>query len=296
MPTRQRSGSRELLQPGDVVLVKGSRSVGLERVAQNTARTNGTSPRGGPARNAHLDRRRTEVHRVPPPERVRASMIREEGPAGHAVKQGTPTMGGLLMVFSVTVAVPGAEPLDGRGTDRLRRDARVRRDRLRRRLHQGPPPPFARPLRPVEAAPAGGDHGRASALAVEELNSTRASSTCRSSTGASGSRFGFYLLLFLIVAGAANGANLTDGIDGLAAGIGIIALLTFTAMNVFAYIRSGQFAAEQDLASLDHGDPRRRADRRSDRIPLVQRLPGRGAHGRHRLHGDRRRDRRASRS
>ena len=49
---------------------------------------------------------------------------------------------------------------------------------------------------------------------------------------------GFYLLL-LIVAGAANGANLTDGIDGLAAKIGIIALLTLTAMNVVAYTRSG---------------------------------------------------------
>jgi phospho-N-acetylmuramoyl-pentapeptide-transferase len=30
--------------------------------------------------------------------------IREEGPAGHQVKQGTPTMGGLLMVFSASVA------------------------------------------------------------------------------------------------------------------------------------------------------------------------------------------------
>ena len=31
--------------------------------------------------------------------------------------------------------------------------------------------------------------------------------------------------LFLIIAGAANGVNLTDGLDGLAAGTGIIALL-----------------------------------------------------------------------
>jgi phospho-N-acetylmuramoyl-pentapeptide-transferase len=63
--------------------------------------------------------------------------------------------------------------------------------------------------------------------------------------------FAFYVLLFLILAGAANGANLTDGIDGLAVGVGIIALLTFTAMNVFTYIRSSQVAAEQDLAALD---------------------------------------------
>src|SRR4029453_17950948 len=30
-------------------------------------------------------------------------MIREDGPAGHAVKQGTPTAGGILIVFSMTI-------------------------------------------------------------------------------------------------------------------------------------------------------------------------------------------------
>ena len=42
-------------------------------------------------------------------------------------------------------------------------------------------------------------------------------------------------------------------------------------------------------------DLRRGADRRRDRLPLVQRLPGRGVHGRHRLDGARRRDRRPRR-
>jgi phospho-N-acetylmuramoyl-pentapeptide-transferase len=48
----------------------------------------------------------------------------------------------------------------------------------------------------------------------------------------------WYGLLFLIIAGAANGVNLTDGVDGLAAGTSIIALATFTAMAVTIYIRS----------------------------------------------------------
>jgi phospho-N-acetylmuramoyl-pentapeptide-transferase len=52
----------------------------------------------------------------------------------------------------------------------------------------------------------------------------------------------WYPLVFLIVAGAANGANLTDGIDGLAAGIGIIALIAFTAINILTFIRLGQSA------------------------------------------------------
>jgi phospho-N-acetylmuramoyl-pentapeptide-transferase len=49
----------------------------------------------------------------------------------------------------------------------------------------------------------------------------------------------WYPFLFLIIAGAANGVNLTDGIDGLAAGTGIIAVFTYTAMTVIAFIRSG---------------------------------------------------------
>jgi phospho-N-acetylmuramoyl-pentapeptide-transferase len=50
--------------------------------------------------------------------------------------------------------------------------------------------------------------------------------------------YGWYVLLFLVIAGTANGVNLTDGIDGLAAGSGIIALVTYTAISVVVYIRS----------------------------------------------------------
>ena len=64
--------------------------------------------------------------------------------------------------------------------------------------------------------------------------------------------WGWYGLLFLVIAGAANGVNLTDGLDGLAAGTGIIALFTYTAMNVIAWIRSGppghRFETKLDLA------------------------------------------------
>jgi phospho-N-acetylmuramoyl-pentapeptide-transferase len=51
--------------------------------------------------------------------------------------------------------------------------------------------------------------------------------------------WGFYVLVFFVIAGAANAVNLTDGIDGLAAGTAIIALFTLTAMAVTVYIRSG---------------------------------------------------------
>jgi phospho-N-acetylmuramoyl-pentapeptide-transferase len=49
----------------------------------------------------------------------------------------------------------------------------------------------------------------------------------------------YYAFLFLVVAGTVNGANLTDGIDGLAAGTTTIMLLTFLAIAGIAWIRSG---------------------------------------------------------
>ncbi|HSC73885.1 MAG TPA: phospho-N-acetylmuramoyl-pentapeptide-transferase, partial [Gaiellaceae bacterium] len=64
--------------------------------------------------------------------------------------------------------------------------------------------------------------------------------------------YGWYVLLFLVIAGTVNGVNLTDGIDGMAAGTGIIALITFTAISVVTYIRSGnpnhRFDSRLDLA------------------------------------------------
>ena len=54
-----------------------------------------------------------------------------------------------------------------------------------------------------------------------------------------------------MIAGAANGVNLTDGLDGLAAGAGIIALLTFLSITVIAYIRSAPATGERSDSLLD---------------------------------------------
>ena len=87
------------------------------------------------------------------------------------------------------------------------------------------------------------------------------------------------ILIFLVLAGATNGVNLTDGLDGLAAGCCAIVFLAFTAMT---FITTGQ----EDLALLSAclvGALRR--------LPLVQLVPGVCVHGRHRLARPRRRDR-----
>jgi len=51
------------------------------------------------------------------------------------------------------------------------------------------------------------------------------------------------VLIFLVLAGTSNGVNLTDGLDGLAAGSAAIVLLAYTAMT---FITTGQ----EDLALL----------------------------------------------
>jgi len=65
----------------------------------------------------------------------------------------------------------------------------------------------------------------------------------------------WYAFVFFVIAGAANGVNLADGIDGLAAGAGIIAVFTFTVISVFTFIRSQQPAfgvfGEASIPHLD---------------------------------------------
>jgi phospho-N-acetylmuramoyl-pentapeptide-transferase len=176
--------------------------------------------------------------------------IREEGPAGHQVKQGTPTMGGLLIVFSMALAFLALSHYTTAGltvfgvtlacaaigfTDDFIKVRHRRSLGLAGRWKL-----LMLAAITVALAFAVEDADRPTWVYVPLFDWQIALS------------FGFYVLLFFVIAGAANGANLTDGIDGLAAGIGIIALLTFTAINVFTYIRSGQQTPlDQDIAALD---------------------------------------------
>ena len=74
----------------------------------------------------------------------------------------------------------------------------------------------------------------------------------------------WYPFLFLVLAGAANGTNLADGVDGLAAGTGIIALFPVTAMDVVSYLRSRPVPSPPHLPTPRlPGRPRRRQLRRA---------------------------------
>jgi phospho-N-acetylmuramoyl-pentapeptide-transferase len=178
--------------------------------------------------------------------------IREEGPADHLVKQGTPTMGGILFilsavvpflilsrytvegltVFFVTLACAGIGFADDYIKVTHQRSLGLS-GRWKLLLLAGITAVVGWVVQ---------DEKLSKSVYVPVLDWTFALSV------------GFFVLLFLVIAGAANGANLTDGIDGLAIGVGIIALFTFTAINMLAYIREGQVsaplerAAAQDLA------------------------------------------------
>jgi phospho-N-acetylmuramoyl-pentapeptide-transferase len=163
--------------------------------------------------------------------------IRDDVPERHAEKQGTPTMGGLLIVFGAAAAFL----VLSRYT--------------------------AEALTVAFATVACGAVGRwklallaAITVAVgvvaheQGLETSVELPVLRAELPLSILWFPF---LFVVIAGAANGVNLTDGVDGLAAGTGIIALFALTGMNIVAFIRSGQQAElmpiraeKQDLAIL----------------------------------------------
>jgi phospho-N-acetylmuramoyl-pentapeptide-transferase len=175
--------------------------------------------------------------------------IREELPAEHHLKQGTPTMGGLLIVFSMVIPFLALSKYTQAGLTvffvTLACGAIGFVDDWFKVRHR-------RSL---------GLNGRWKLLLLAAI--TLGVGWSAEDLGLSTNvyapildwhitlSFGFYVLLFIVIAGAANGANLTDGIDGLAVGVGIIALITFAAMNIVTWIRSARAVELRDASALD---------------------------------------------
>jgi len=164
--------------------------------------------------------------------------IRAEGPAAHVVKQGTPTMGGLLIIVSAVIpflvlSQYTAEALTvlfitlgcaaiGFSDDYLK---------LRRRRSLGLPGRWKMFLLVVVTVVA--------AILLQETEGFTTSVYVPVAGWNLNLGVLFYPFLFLVIAGTVNGANLTDGIDGLAAGTATIMLLTFLAIAGISWIRSG---------------------------------------------------------
>jgi phospho-N-acetylmuramoyl-pentapeptide-transferase len=168
--------------------------------------------------------------------------IREEGPEGHHGKAGTPTMGGIVLF--IAVCVPFLILSDYRAQSIAVLGTAVISAGLG----------FADDWAKLQKKRSLGISGRTK-LIVQALTAiglwlvvtkyVGLSDTLRLRVvDASVDLGAFYpLLIFLVLAGATNGVNLTDGLDGLAAGCAAIVLLAFTAMT---FITNGQ----HDLALL----------------------------------------------
>jgi len=174
--------------------------------------------------------------------------IREELPEMHWGKQGTPTMGGLLILFAVTVAFLPVSHFRLQSLTvlftTLACGAIGFLDDFIKLTHKrslGLPGRWKLVLLAAVTAVIAGVayHLRLSTNVYVPIADVSLPLS-----------WGWYVFLFLIIGGAANGTNLADGVDGLAAGTAIIALFTFTAMNVVSYVRSGP-PAHRNLTTLD---------------------------------------------
>jgi phospho-N-acetylmuramoyl-pentapeptide-transferase len=164
--------------------------------------------------------------------------IREEGPAGHAAKAGTPTMGGLLIMVSVVVPFLILGQFD---TETL---AVIGTMLASAALG------FADDWMKITKRRSLGVSGRAKItvqlgiaivlwyVATHSGNPPLTDTVrFRISDFSVNIGYGYPVLVFLVLAGATNGVNLTDGLDGLAAGCAAIVLLAYTAMT---FITNGQ--------------------------------------------------------
>lgn len=184
--------------------------------------------------------------------------VRDDGPSTHLSKEGTPTMGGLLILIAVLLPVLLWGRLDNRllmvvllstiwmGLIGLLDDylkvvkhcskGLVGRYKLAGQFLLGialgiwlcfspvqgetaPDPAFFPSVRTVDLDSSEGIDIRSTETTVPFFKSIRVD-------------FGLFYILFvaLVLAGSANAVNLTDGLDGLATGVSLISILTFAAM------------------------------------------------------------------
>jgi phospho-N-acetylmuramoyl-pentapeptide-transferase len=171
--------------------------------------------------------------------------IREEGPQHHIVKAGTPTLGGLVILAAVTVAFLALSHYTTNALlvffVTLGCAAIGFLDDVIKLTHK-------RSL---------GLAGRWKLLLLAAITLVVAFVTQHRDFSTSvylpvvnakvPLSWAWYVLLFLIIAGTASAVNFTDGLDGLAAGTGIITVFTFTAMAVIAWIRSGAPGSRNEI-------------------------------------------------
>jgi phospho-N-acetylmuramoyl-pentapeptide-transferase len=174
--------------------------------------------------------------------------IREEGPEHHMTKQGTPTMGGLMILFAATAAFLPVTHFTLQGLTVLFTtlacgaigflDDFIKLTHRRSLGLSGRWKMLMLALVTVVVAIVADHLSIAHSIFIPIVNVNVPLS------------YVWYVFIFVIIAGTANGTNLADGIDGLGAGTAIIAIFTFTAINVVSFVRSGNVGS-RNLTDLD---------------------------------------------
>jgi phospho-N-acetylmuramoyl-pentapeptide-transferase len=175
--------------------------------------------------------------------------IREDGPEHHLAKSGTPTMGGLMILFAATLAFLSLSHYTLQGLTVLFATLACGAIgflddfiKLTHRRSLGLSGRWKMLLLVLISAVVGivANHlqiQHSVFLPVFNVNIPLS--------------YAWYPFIFLVIAGSANATNLADGVDGLAAGTGIIAVFTFTAINVVSFVRSSSNPALRNLTDLD---------------------------------------------
>jgi phospho-N-acetylmuramoyl-pentapeptide-transferase len=179
--------------------------------------------------------------------------IRAEGPSTHLVKQGTPTMGGLLIVASAVIPFLALSQYTAEGLTVLVivlgcaaigfTDDYLK---VRRRHSLGLPGRWKMLFIAVVTVVA--------AILLQQSETFDTSVYVPLVGWDIELSYAYYPFLFILIAGTVNGSNLTDGIDGLLAGTATIMLLTFLAIVGISWLRSGDPGLRSesflDLATL----------------------------------------------
>jgi phospho-N-acetylmuramoyl-pentapeptide-transferase len=176
--------------------------------------------------------------------------IRAEGPSGHVTKQGTPTMGGLLILIAMTVPflifsryTVEALTVFAVGLGCAAIGFLDDWTKLTHRRSLGLAGRWKLALLALITVFVGlvaHQQGLGTDIYLPLIGADVELS------------YAWYGLIFVMIAGAANAVNLTDGLDGLAAGTVTISLFTYTAMAVVAWIVSNRPASgPEQIGQLD---------------------------------------------
>ena len=200
--------------------------------------------------------------------------IRTDGPEGHQVKAGTPTMGGMLMVLVVMFLAMAMRIEDSVTLTPMLALVGVGilgaiDDYVNARTGVGMRGRWKLIWQTAVALLAAfyvQRHFNITVLNVPFLGEVVV-----------GALF-FALFMAFVIVGVSNAVNLTDGLDGLAAGVLIFSFVAYLLIALFD--PPGPLEPQPNLAvfcALRH--------RRPDGLPVVQRPPGADLHGRLRLPG-----------